>query len=109
MSLDLSMSKFEDNNEIALRKALQTIAERSQFALGKVTSKVNTAESGLPKTITFPYSRHSSYPELCDLVKIFKPLDVWPCTVNISEWLREGKYSISQLNRILADCIRYNN
>ncbi len=40
----------------------------------------------LPKVITFPYSRHSSYPELCDLVRIFQPKDVYPCTVHERSW-----------------------
>lgn len=35
---------------------------------------------------TFPYSRHSSYEELCDLVKIFKPMDIYPCTVDEMSW-----------------------
>lgn len=45
----------------------------------------------LPKRITFPYSRHSSYPELCDLVKAFTPKDVFPCTVDETKW-HEGKH-----------------
>lgn len=30
----------------------------------------------------FPYSRHSSYEELCGLVKAFEPVDIYPCTIN---------------------------
>ncbi|KAF2261108.1 hypothetical protein CC78DRAFT_619695 [Lojkania enalia] len=37
-------------------------------------------------TIRFPYSRHSSYSELCLLVDAFKPKDVYPCTVDEEEW-----------------------
>lgn len=40
----------------------------------------------LPTVITFPYSRHSSYAELCDLVRVFKPRDVYPCTVDEQHW-----------------------
>lgn len=40
----------------------------------------------LPKFITFPYSRHSSYRELCDLVAAFKPVQVYPCTVDELHW-----------------------
>ena len=40
----------------------------------------------LPKTITFPYSRHSSYAELCHFVSIFKPGEVFPCTVDDERW-----------------------
>lgn len=44
----------------------------------------------LPKIITFPYSRHSSHSELCDLLKAFRPADVYPCTVDEDSW-HEGK------------------
>lgn len=47
-------------------------------------------DQNLPRQITFPYARHSSYHELCHLVGIFKPKDVYPCTENMSSWL-EGK------------------
>lgn len=40
----------------------------------------------LPRTITFPYSRHASYSELCDLISAFKPQDIWPCTVDEDGW-----------------------
>ncbi|KAK1246263.1 hypothetical protein MKX08_000065 [Trichoderma sp. CBMAI-0020] len=40
----------------------------------------------LPNIIRFPYSRHSSYPELCNLVDAFKPKDVWPCTFHLESW-----------------------
>ena len=35
---------------------------------------------------TFPYSRHSSYEELCYLIEAFKPRDIWPCTVDKVNW-----------------------
>ncbi|KAI9751033.1 MAG: hypothetical protein M4579_006208 [Chaenotheca gracillima] len=40
----------------------------------------------LPQTIVFPYSRHSSYAELCHLVGSFKPKTVYPCTVDEEGW-----------------------
>lgn len=49
-----------------------------------------TGNKSLPKTITFPYSRHSSHSELCNLVKAFRPADVHPCTVDNDSW-HEGK------------------
>jgi hypothetical protein len=42
--------------------------------------------NALPSRIRFPYSRHSSYNELCLLVKAFKPKDIFPCTVNERGW-----------------------
>lgn len=35
---------------------------------------------------TFPYSRHSSYTELCHLIEAFEPRDIWPCTVDKANW-----------------------
>lgn len=46
----------------------------------------------LPNTIRFPYSRHSSYSELCDFLNVFKPRDVWPCTVDREKWLRNCQF-----------------
>jgi hypothetical protein len=59
-----------------------------------VTS-IGEADVHLPKTITFPYSRHSSYAELRDLVGVFKPVDIYPCTVNKADW-HEGRSTLSQ-------------
>lgn len=50
---------------------------------------VKTGENALPRTITFPYSRHSSYSELCELVAAFRPCDVFPCTVDEQTWTPE--------------------
>ena len=40
----------------------------------------------LNRTIRFPYSRHSSFYELCHLVDAFKPRDLFPCTVDEKTW-----------------------
>lgn len=37
-------------------------------------------------TMHFPFSRHSSYSELCCLVETFKPRDIYPCTVDEQTW-----------------------
>ncbi|KAH7344267.1 beta-lactamase-like protein [Pyrenochaeta sp. MPI-SDFR-AT-0127] len=38
------------------------------------------------RTIRFPYSRHSSYSELCKLIEALRPIDVVPCTVDEDNW-----------------------
>jgi hypothetical protein len=38
------------------------------------------------RTIHLPYSRHSSYSELCSLIAAFEPKDVYPCTVDEAAW-----------------------
>ncbi|KZZ97902.1 DNA repair protein [Ascosphaera apis ARSEF 7405] len=46
-------------------------------------------DHSLPDEIRFPFSRHASYSELCDLVRAFKPRDVIPCTVYEKNWSEE--------------------
>lgn len=48
---------------------------------------------GLPKRITFPYSRHASYSELCMLLEAFKPTELFPCTVDHENWTPEASMS----------------
>ncbi|KAL4777005.1 hypothetical protein BDW60DRAFT_175287 [Aspergillus nidulans var. acristatus] len=54
--------------------------------LPKSIDKLDRSGKPLPRTIRFPYSRHSSYAELCELVKAFKPRDIHPCTVDPLDW-----------------------
>lgn len=46
-------------------------------------------DSSRHETIRFPYSRHSSYSELCTLVAALRPMDVYPCTVDERTWSPE--------------------
>lgn len=81
------------DNKTALLNFLQDLINKSksQIALDRSLLAANSrAEGTLPSIITFPYSRHSSYAELCHLVDAFKPKDVWPNTVNPREWLEQG-------------------
>ncbi|KAK7202760.1 beta-lactamase-like protein [Myxozyma melibiosi] len=48
-----------------------------------------------PKVLRVPYSRHSSYSELCDLVSLFSPLDVYPCVV--SDYFYEENLTVERL------------
>lgn len=89
--LDLEMTKFGENNELDFAKAFQAIAKKSQISDSQVSSDVSDG-AALPSLITFPYSRHSSYPELCHLLKALNPKDVWPCAVYPHEWLERGVF-----------------
>lgn len=68
-------------------------------ALTKTSGKGRGKEPSttLPNRIRFPYSRHSSYRELCHLVSVLKPKDIWPCTVDTLRWVRQGKSSCQRL------------
>jgi len=90
ISLDLERSVFDLNNETGLKNALKAIASKSQPQSDAKQPVDGRSLVALPRVITFPYSRHSSYPELCHLVDVFKPKDVWPCTVDVTEWLDQG-------------------
>lgn len=76
-----------------------SLSELAKIILRSLTNKRNAKatenkqeEQGLPRVITFPYSRHSSYAELCDLVRVFRPKDVYACTVDADTW-HEGLFS----------------
>ncbi|QIW97420.1 hypothetical protein AMS68_002938 [Peltaster fructicola] len=52
---------------------------------------------GLPRCITFPYSRHSSYEELRFVIKAFLPHEIYPCTVD------EGWTESDSMERLFSD------
>ncbi|KAK0672034.1 beta-lactamase-like protein [Cercophora samala] len=87
--LDLERSTLEDKDEIKLADGLQAITKKLK-SQNKQHSPTHSKTVALPKTITFPYSRHSSFPELCELADTFKPRDIWPCTVDIPRWIEQG-------------------
>jgi hypothetical protein len=108
MSLNLDIKSLTDDNTADLEQAIRAIAKKSAAlcstglrAKARPDSAATDADADvpekkekdvhLPKTIKFPYARHSSYPELCAFVDAFRPKDVWPCTVNPDEWARHGK------------------
>lgn len=96
-SLNLDISSFGEQNETMLANAIQAIAKKSQFQREtKLAVERDERLKALPRLITFPYSRHASYPELCHLVSALKPLDVWPCTVSPIEWFKND-ISINRL------------
>ncbi|KAJ5085997.1 DNA repair metallo-beta-lactamase [Penicillium argentinense] len=78
MALDQFGVNEED--EISLE---QLVAKLSQSVPAE---KPTNSQADHPNIIRFPFSRHSSYSELCELVAAFQPKDVWPCTVDPSSW-----------------------
>jgi hypothetical protein len=104
----LSFDEIElDQTDFSLAKLAELLArsvaqKRSASVSEGLRDKVQT--EALPKVITFPYSRHSSYAELCHLVKVFNPKDVYPCTVDETNW-DEGMFllfaCLHSLNRSL--------
>jgi DNA cross-link repair 1C protein len=87
MPLDLESSILGESQTTGIKTVLQAIADRAREVQNQPAAEPSTS---LPRVIRFPYSRHSSYAELCNLVQAFMPQDVWPCTVDPEEWAREG-------------------
>ncbi|KAK4453976.1 protein artemis [Podospora aff. communis PSN243] len=85
--LDLERAKFRDSDEIKLSNAVQAIAKKTKLIRENTSSEATDREEALPTLITFPYSRHSSYHELCHLLDVLRPNDVWPCTVDVRYWI----------------------
>ena len=66
----------------------QFVAERKRASVSEsLTDNSPVQTKALPKVITFPYSRHSSYRELCHLVRVFNPKDIYPSTVDEAHWV----------------------
>ncbi len=86
---DVDVDVDEEDYRLPLEDLLKFLT-RSVDQKGAIHGTKATPDDPYPKTITFPYSRHSSYAELRDLVQAFKPLDVYPCTVDRLTW-HEGK------------------
>ncbi|KAF4595697.1 artemis protein [Ophiocordyceps camponoti-floridani] len=84
LPLNVAASSLDKENQARIQNALpRLISDGGGHA---ETGDDGETSGGLPRVIRFPYSRHSSYPELCQLVDLFKPHDVWPCTVNVERW-----------------------
>jgi hypothetical protein len=83
VDLEMQLQKASAESQDGL--SLQTLIS----ALSANATRSATIEEPRNRTIRFPYSRHSSYSELCDLVRAFDPLDVFPCTVDEANWTPE--------------------
>lgn len=88
----IAMASKEQEDKLAVdTKPANSSEHRSSSALPKRIVSPPKASSNPPSnttnpTKTFPYSRHSSYTELCHLIEAFKPKDIWPCTVEKANW-----------------------
>jgi hypothetical protein len=83
IDLDRQMQKASEASQDGI--SLQTLVS----VLSANVSKSAKIEEPRNRTIRFPYSRHSSYSELCELVAAFRPKDVFPCTVDEERWSPE--------------------
>jgi hypothetical protein len=80
LSLDMRLPKDSGSSQDDF--SLQTLVS----ILSANASRTATTEEPCNRTIRFPYSRHSSYAELRNLVAAFNPKDIFPCTVDEDSW-----------------------
>ncbi|CAK3950547.1 Hypothetical predicted protein [Lecanosticta acicola] len=92
------------SGQVPLRSIVLALAKRAASIAAPATGMEPTVtEQGLPKQITFPFSRHSSYSELCLLIGAFRPKDIHPCTVDEQNW--HSTHSMSHLFGHLYDTV----
>ncbi|CAK1356677.1 unnamed protein product [Cercospora beticola] len=87
---------LEDLDELPLEKVVSVLAKRVSDSKSDAPTNPRrpAARPGsLPKQITFPYSRHASYGELCVFMDALLPKDIYPCTVDKSSWGPEHSMS----------------
>jgi hypothetical protein len=83
LDLDKQLQKQSEDtqDELSLQSLISVLSSHA--------SKDPATEQSQNKAIRFPYSRHSSYSELRELVQAFRPMDVFPCTVDEVRWTPE--------------------
>lgn len=94
--LQESLLKENGNLEVRLQTHKQDHGCQEDLSLSNLVSALSSRVSShqitkrpQPRAIRFPYSRHSSYSELCELLASFRPSDVHPCTVDYERWTPE--------------------
>ncbi|KAI9040421.1 putative DNA repair protein [Aspergillus affinis] len=88
--LSLDSYGLTNDHEISLDKLIRLLSRgHSREKLWLDVIQHSSEKEPNPKTIHFPYSRHSSYTELCELVAAFKPKDIVPCTVDPLTWTED--------------------
>ncbi|KID77792.1 hypothetical protein MBR_02240, partial [Metarhizium brunneum ARSEF 3297] len=103
-ALNMSIEEFSENLTADMSSLIQSLANRLSSKTGVAKTPVNERSDSLPRVILFPFARHSPYGELCELVKVFSPKDIWPCTVD-KQWIEKtvtveslfGKYCSKQI------------
>jgi hypothetical protein len=80
LDLDMQLQKasIDSQDGLSLRVLVSVLSSSA--------SKPAITEEAHNRIISFPYSRHSSYSELCELVAAFRPQDIFPCTVDEEHW-----------------------
>ncbi|KHN95911.1 uncharacterized protein MAM_06273 [Metarhizium album ARSEF 1941] len=92
LSLNMSISDLGEGLSADMSSVVQSLVERLRTQTGApklLAAPLNNPHDALPKVILFPFARHSPYRELCELIKAFRPKDIWPCTVD-QRWMDQS-------------------
>lgn len=81
LDMQLQNATGNSNEELSLQSIISVLS--ANVANSREESRLTN------ETIRFPYSRHSSYSELCEMLALLKPRDVYPCTVDEDNWTPE--------------------
>jgi hypothetical protein len=85
----MDIENFGQDQVADMNAMIRSLAQGLRDKLSAPKTPPNERLDGLPNVILFPFARHSPYRELCDLVRAFKPKDIWPCTVD-QRWIEQG-------------------
>lgn len=88
-SISLEGLGLDSDAEIGLKDFVQLISEKRDWKGRKLLEDQARGTAPQQRTIRFPYSRHSSYDEQRHLVSVFRPKDVYACTVDVQGWTEE--------------------
>lgn len=80
---------LESDAEVSLKDLVKLVSQQQNWKGSRMTANASTAGRQNQQTIHFPFSRHSSYDELRNLISIFRPKDIHACTVDPSLWTED--------------------
>jgi DNA cross-link repair 1C protein len=78
---------LDSDADVTLKDFIKLISHSRK--LSQKEQRLTIPDTKLTTAVHFPYSRHSSYNELRELVSAFKPKDICPCTVDLDTWTED--------------------
>jgi len=103
-SADGPVKEEETDTPISLSQIVNILSSLAVSAKSDSTN-ANASSPRRANTIRFPYSRHSSYNELRQLIAAFRPTDVYPCVAPPVSLYNETQMSMQVL---FGDCCAEN-
>lgn len=93
LKMSLAGTDLDNEEEVTLQEFAKRLVGLENFISitgnERISDKPCSHGGPLKDTVQFPFSRHSSYDELCGLVAALKPGDIYPCTVQEETWTED--------------------